>query len=67
MNDPAANANLGEDYVLDEKERERELSNEQIEEIQARLAAQEQQQIESVEQEQVQPATAEQPKPMQPA
>ena len=64
MNDPAAYANLGEDYVLDEKERERELSNEQIEEIQARLATQEEQQAEPVEQ--VQPATAVQPAPMQP-
>ena len=65
MNDPAANANLGEDYVLDEKERERELSNEQIQEIEQRLAAQEEQQAETVEQ--VQPATAAQPAPMQPA
>ena len=64
MNDPAANANLGEDYVLDEKERERELSNEQIQEIEQRLAAQEEQQVEAVEQ--VQPATAAQPAPMQP-
>ena len=65
MNDPAVNAHLGEDYVLDQKERERELSNEQIEEIQARLAAQEEQQVEAVEQ--VQPATAVQPAPVQPA
>ena len=39
MKDPSEYSNLGEDFVLDEQERQAELSNEQIEEIEQRLAA----------------------------
>jgi hypothetical protein len=37
MKDPSEYSNLGEDFVLDEQERQTQLSNEQIEEIQQRL------------------------------
>jgi hypothetical protein len=39
MKDPSEYSNLGEDFVLDEQERQAELSNKQIEEIEQRLAA----------------------------
>ncbi len=39
MKDPTEYSNLGEDFVLDEQERQTELSNEQIEEIKGRLEA----------------------------
>ena len=39
MKDPTEYSNLGEDFVLDEQERQTELSNEQIDEIKARLEA----------------------------
>ena len=52
---------LGEDYVLDEKERQVELSNEQREEIQARLA--ETQEVSQPPAQPAQPAMAAQPTP----
>ena len=52
---------LGEDYVLDEKERQVELSNEQREEIQARLA--ETQEVAQPPAQPAQPAMAAQPTP----
>lgn len=39
MKDPSEYSNLGEDFVLDEQERQTQLSNEQIQEIEQRLAA----------------------------
>jgi hypothetical protein len=39
MNDPSEYSNLGEDFVLDEQERQTQLSNEQIQEIEQRLEA----------------------------
>ena len=39
MKDPSEYSNLGEDFVLDEQERQTQLSNEQIQEIEQRLEA----------------------------
>lgn len=39
MKDPSEYTDLGEDFVLDEQERQTQLSNEQIQEIQQRLEA----------------------------
>tara|TARA_R100000005_G_scaffold70360_1_gene37998 strand:+ start:2668 stop:6672 length:4005 start_codon:yes stop_codon:yes gene_type:complete len=39
MKDPSEYSNLGEDFVLDEQERQTQLSNEQVQEIQQRLEA----------------------------
>ena len=62
MNDPLDYSNVGEDFVMDEEERSRRLSNEQIEEINLRQAAA-QEQNEAIQQESIQPATAVQPEP----
>ena len=64
MNDPLDYSNVGEDFVMDEEERSRRLSNEQIEEInQRKVAAQEQN--EAIQQESIQPATVEQTQPQE--
>ena len=39
MYDPSENSNIGEEYMLDEQERQRQLSNEQIQAIQERIEA----------------------------
>ena len=62
MNDPSEYSNLGEDYVLDEQERQTQLSNEQIEEIQQRLEAP-QEEPTALEQQAAQAAMAAQPAP----
>ena len=64
MNDPSEYSNLGEDFVLDEQERQTQLSNEQIEEIQQRLEAP-QEEPSMLEQEAAQAATAVQPEPVE--
>ncbi len=64
MNDPLDYSNVGEDFVMDEEERSRRLSNEQIEEINQRQAAA-QEQNEAIQQESIQPATAVQPEPQE--
>lgn len=64
MNDPLDYSNVGEDLVMDEEERSRTLSNEQIEEINQRQAAA-QEQSEAIQQESIQPATAVQPEPQE--
>jgi len=64
MNDPSEYSNLGEDFVLDEQERQTQLSNEQIEEIQQRLEAP-QEEPTMLEQEAAQAATAVQPEPVE--
>ena len=60
MNDPSEYSNLGEDFVLDEQERQTQLSNEQIEEIEQRLEAPQEEQT-MLEQQAAQAATAGQP------
>ena len=62
MNDPTQYGNVGEAFVMDEEERQRTLSNEQIEAIDQRANAA-QEQSETVQQESMQPATAEQTEP----
>jgi hypothetical protein len=62
MNDPSEYSNLGEDFVLDEQERQTQLSNEQIEEIQQRLEAP-QEEPTALEQQATQAAMAAQPAP----
>lgn len=62
MNDPSEYSNLGEDFVLDEQERQAQLSNEQIEEIQQRLEAP-QEEPTALEQQATQAAMAAQPEP----
>ena len=62
MNDPSEYSNLGEDFVLDEQERQAQLSNEQIEEIQQRLEAP-QEEPTALEQQATQAAMAAQPAP----
>ena len=64
MNDPLDYSNVGEDFVMDEEERSRRLTNEQIEEINQRVAAA-QEQNENVPQESIQSATAEQSQPQE--
>jgi len=64
MNDPLDYSNVGEDFVIDEEERSRQLTNEQIEEINQREAAA-QAQNEAIQQESIQTATAEQPLPQE--
>lgn len=64
MKDPSEYSNLGEDFVLDEQERQAELSNEQIEEIEQRLAAP-QEEPTALEQQVTQAATAAQPAPVE--
>ena len=65
MNDPTQYADLGDDFMLDEQEVQRQLSNEQVEEIQDREeSVQEQMMAEEVNP--TQPVTAGQPAPMQP-
>ena len=64
MNDPSEYSNLGEDFVLDEQERRARLSNEQIQEIQQRLEAS-QEEPTMLEQEAAQAATAVQPEPVE--
>lgn len=64
MKDPSEYSNLGEDFVLDEQERQAELSNEQIEEIEQRLAAP-QEEPTALEQQTTQAATAAQPAPVE--
>ena len=65
MNDPTQYGNVGEAFVMDEEERQRTLSNEQIEAIDQRTETA-QEQIQAVQQETTQPATAEQPEPTEP-
>ncbi len=62
MKDPSEYSNLGEDFVLDEQERQAELSNEQIKEIQQRLEAP-QEETTALEQQATQAVTAAQPTP----
>ena len=64
MKDPSEYSNLGEDFVLDEQERQTQLSNEQIEEIQQRLEAP-QEEPTALEQQPTQAATAAQPAPVE--
>ena len=64
MKDPSEYSNLGEDFVLDEQERQTQLSNEQIEEIEQRLAAP-QEEPTALEQQVTQAATAAQPAPVE--
>ena len=64
MKDPSEYSNLGEDFVLDEQERQTQLSNEQIEEIQQRLEAP-QEEPSMLEQQVTQAATAVQPEPVE--
>ena len=64
MNDPLDYSNVGEDLLMDEEQRSRRLSNEQIEEInQRRRIAQEQEQ--TVQTESNPTATADQPQPQE--
>ncbi len=65
MNDPSEYANVGEDFVMDEEESQRKLTNEQIEEIDQRLKIA-QEQNEAIQQESIEPATAGQPQLQQP-
>jgi len=62
MKDPSEYSNLGEDFVLDEQERQAELSDEQIKEIQQRLEAP-QEETTALEQQATQAVTAAQPTP----
>jgi len=64
MNDPLDYSNVGADFVMDEEERSRRLTNEQIEEIDQRAAAA-QEQNEAIQQESTQPATAEKTQPQE--
>ena len=64
MKDPSEYSNLGEDFVLDEQERQTQLSNEQIEEIRQRLEAP-QEEPTALEQQVTQAATAAQPAPVE--
>ena len=57
MNDPLDYSNAGESYVMDDEERSRRLSNDTIEEINQRAAA-EAEQSEALLKESIQPATA---------
>ena len=63
MNDPLDYSNVGADLVMDEEERSRRLSNEQIEEINQRAAAQEQEK--PIQEESIKPATAEKTQPQE--
>jgi hypothetical protein len=69
MNDPLDYSNVGSEYVLSEEDRNKQLSNEQIEEIQQRVDTYEQQQLQLQEQEAQPPTggqtapTSEQPAP----
>ena len=60
MNDPTQDPGLGADFVLDEQERQATLSNEQIEEIQQRLDAAQEQELADTEQS-MQPPTGGEP------
>ena len=60
MNDPTQDPGLGADFVLDEQERQAQLSNEQIEEIQQRLNAAQEQELADTEQS-MQPPTGGEP------
>ena len=62
MNDPLDYSNVGSEYVLSEEDRNKQLSNEQIEEIQQRVDAYELQQQQLQEQE-TQPPTGSQTAP----
>jgi hypothetical protein len=62
MNDPLDYSNVGSEYMLSEEDRNKQLSNEQIEEIQQRVDAYEQQQQQLQEQE-TQPPTGGQTAP----
>ena len=64
MNDPLDYSNVGDDLVMDEEERSRRLSNEQIEKIDQRAAAA-QEQARTVQTESKPAATAEQPQPQE--
>ena len=64
MNDPLDYSNVGADFVMDEEERSRRLTNEQIEEINQR-AATAQEQNEAIQQESVEPAKAAQSQPQE--
>ena len=64
MNDPLDYSNVGDDFVMDEEERSRRLTNEQIEEINQRAAAA-QEQNEAIQQESVEPAKAVQSQPQE--
>ncbi len=66
MNDPTQYADLGDDFMLDEQEVQRQLSNEQVEEIQAREESVQEQMMAEEEVNPTQPVTAGQPAPMQP-
>ena len=57
MNDPLDYSNVGDDFVLDEEEQSRRLTNEQIEEINQRTAAA-QEQNEAIQRESIEPAKA---------
>jgi len=60
MNDPTQDPGFGADFVLDEQERQATLSNEQIEEIQQRLDAAQEQELADTEQS-MQPPTGGEP------
>ena len=57
MEDPTEYSNIGEEYVLDEQERQTRLSNDMIEHIEMREAAPQEEQM-ALEQDTAQAATA---------
>jgi hypothetical protein len=66
MKDPTEYSNIGEEYVLDEQERQTRLSNDMIDHIQSREEAPQEEQM-ALEQESAPAATAAQPEPTQEA
>lgn len=64
MNDPTQDPGLGADFVLDEQERQAQLSNEQIQEIQQRIDAAQAQELADTEQS-MQPPTGGEPQQQQ--
>ena len=64
MKDPTEYSNIGEEYVLDEQERQTRLSNDMIEHIEMREAEPQEEQM-ALEQDTAQAATAVQPAPTQ--
>ena len=64
MNDPLDYSNVGDDFVMDEEERSRRLTNEQIEEINQRAEAA-QEQNEAIQRESIEPAKAVQSQPQE--
>jgi len=62
MNDPLDYSNVGSEYVLDEQEADLQLTNEQIEEIQQRIASYEEEE-QQLQQQETQPPTGGQTTP----